>query len=76
MPQAEASALAVRAIALQAMKRPEDAAAALGRASAVFEGKLPKIETMNLGRDWRDWIIARDLLAEARTMVVDGKTSR
>ncbi|WP_052574099.1 serine/threonine-protein kinase [Haloferula sp. BvORR071] len=76
MPQPEAAALAVRAIALQAMKRPEDAAAALGRASAVFEGKLPKIETMNLGRDWRDWIIARDLLAEARAMVVDGKTSR
>ncbi|WP_367871124.1 tetratricopeptide repeat protein [Luteolibacter sp. Populi] len=73
LPHAEVGALAVRAMALRRLNQPELARASLAQGSAVFGSKLPKLEGGDLGQDWRDWIIVRELLEEARALIDDGE---
>jgi len=68
-PHAAAEAYAVLAMAQFRLDQPEAARAALAKGAAIFETQLPKLESGDLGGDWRDWIIARALLAEARTLI-------
>lgn len=46
-----------------------DAARAAFANGVALEAKLPKLESGDLGNDWRDWIIANALLAEAKTLL-------
>ncbi len=66
--EAEIEALAVRAMASQRMSQPEEARTLLARGAWLFEKGLPR-SGENLGGNWRDWIIARELLQEARALV-------
>jgi eukaryotic-like serine/threonine-protein kinase len=69
--EAEVEALAVRAMALHRMERKEEARTLLARGTALFEEKLPKVGSGDLGGNWRDWIIAGELLGEARALLGD-----
>jgi eukaryotic-like serine/threonine-protein kinase len=68
-PLAGVEAGAVLAMAQHCLNQPEPARAQLARCAADFETKLPKLERGDLGEDWRDWIIARALLSEARGLI-------
>jgi len=69
IPHAEAGALAIQAMALHRAGQPDLAHSLLARGNSTFESKLPKLEGGDLGQDWRDWIIARELLSEARALL-------
>jgi serine/threonine protein kinase/Tfp pilus assembly protein PilF len=73
-PYAAAEACAVLAMAKHHLKEPEAARASLAKANMIFETKLPKPDSGDLGRDWRDWIIVRSLLAEARLLIEGNAT--
>jgi hypothetical protein len=47
-----------------------EARAALAECNKICEEKLPKPDA-DLGKDWRDWIIAHALLSEAKR-TIDG----
>ena len=51
------------------LKQAEDARKALAQATQVFETKLPKLESGDLGENWPEWLIARILLREARGLI-------
>jgi hypothetical protein len=57
------------------LQQPEAAHVSLAKAATIFDTQLPKLESGDLGSDWRDWIIARALLAEARSLIKDGAAS-
>jgi len=40
------------------MKETENSRAALAKCVEVVETQMPKLESGDLGSDWRDWIIA------------------
>ncbi len=63
-----ASAGAVLAMAQQQLKQPEDVRKALAQATQVFDTKLPKLESGDLGENWPEWLIARILLREAKEL--------
>jgi hypothetical protein len=69
LPDAEVEALAVRAMALQGMGQQEEARKSLAGSAAAFDARLPKFESGKLGEHWRDWIIARELREEARSLI-------
>jgi hypothetical protein len=55
----------------------DKAKTALSDCNKVIESKLPNLETpgvSDLGKDWRDWIIAHALQSEAKRMI-DGEPS-
>ncbi|MCW1922456.1 serine/threonine-protein kinase [Luteolibacter arcticus] len=68
LPHAAVEAGAILAMANHQLKQFDAARAHLAGSSAAF-AKLPSLESGDLGGDWRDWIIARTLLAEARTLI-------
>lgn len=68
IPHAKVSALAVQAMAAFRQNEEGMGRTYLEEADALFEARLPKLENGDLGQDWRDWIIARELLAEARAL--------
>ncbi len=68
-PYVAVEAGAVLAMARHQLKELEGARAGFATARAIFENKLPKAEGGNIGGDWRDWIIARALLEEARLLI-------
>jgi len=70
-PYVAAEACTVLAMARYHLNEPEAARASLAKANAIFEGKLPKPESGDLGTDWRDWIIARALINEARALLAN-----
>jgi len=76
LPYAQVEALAVRAMALKRLSRDEEARAVYVNAAAVFETKMPKLESGNLGADWRDWVITRELLREAGTLMTGEEDGR
>src|SRR2546423_15649470 len=43
--------------------------ATLATCAELIETKMPKIESGDLGGDWRDWIISHALLEEARRLI-------
>jgi tetratricopeptide (TPR) repeat protein len=63
---------AVLAMAQQQLKETDDARKALAQATEIFETKLPKLESGDLGEDWPEWLMARTLLGEARRLVEGG----
>ncbi|MFO1514299.1 MAG: ECF-type sigma factor [Verrucomicrobiota bacterium] len=65
-PLVAVEAKAVLAMAQHQLKEPSAARVSLAKGMTIFETQLPKQESGDLGGDWRDWIIARALLAEAR----------
>jgi len=64
-----ASAGAVLAMAQQQLKQPDEARKSLAQATQVFETKLPKLESGDLGENWPEWLIARILLREATSLL-------
>ena len=41
----------------------------LAQATQVFETKLPRLESGDLGENWPEWLIARILLREAKELL-------
>jgi len=76
LPYAQVEALAVQAMALKRLNRDEEAQAVFAKAAGVFEAKMPKLESGNLGADWRDWVIARELLREAGILMAGDEGGR
>jgi hypothetical protein len=69
-----AESFAVLAMAKHQLKEPEAARHYLAKATTIVETQFPKIDSGDLGSDWRDWIIAHALLKEARLLVEGGAT--
>ena len=63
------SAGAVLAMAQQQLKQTDKARKSLAQATQVFNTKLPKLESGDLGENWPQWLIARILLREAKSVV-------
>ena len=51
------------------LKQPEEERKVLAQATQLFETKLPKLESGDLGENWPEWRIARILLREVRALV-------
>jgi serine/threonine protein kinase/tetratricopeptide (TPR) repeat protein len=68
-PYSAAEAGAVLAMARFRLGQTEEARAALAKASALAETRFPKLESHNIGGEWRDWIIAHCWINEARAMI-------
>jgi hypothetical protein len=66
---AAAQADAVLAMAQQRLDHSEDARAALDKGQQILDTKMPKPESADLGGQWPDWVTARLLLHEARSLV-------
>jgi hypothetical protein len=68
-PYSHAESYAILAMAECELKQNEEARSALVKCSEIVETQMPKMESGDLGGDWRDWIIAHALLAEAKSMI-------
>ena len=66
---ATAQANAVLAMARQQLNHPDDARAALDKGQQILDTKMPKPESADLGAQWPNWMTARLLLREARSLV-------
>lgn len=75
-PHVAVEANALLAMAEQQLQQPEAARASLARAVTLFQTRLPKLESGDLGDDWRDWIIAHALIIEAETLIATGTNSQ
>jgi hypothetical protein len=64
----KACAYAVIAMSQSKLGRSEEARTALAECNKIIEGQLPA-PGEDLGRDWRDWIIAHAMHAEAERMI-------
>jgi serine/threonine protein kinase/Flp pilus assembly protein TadD len=71
-PYSQAEALAVLSMAQGKLNQAEDARRTLAKCEAVVQKQFPPPGATDLGRDWRDWIIARGLLEEARNLASAG----
>jgi eukaryotic-like serine/threonine-protein kinase len=71
-PYSQAEALAVLSLAQGKLNQAEDARITLAKCEAVIQKQFPPPGAADLGRDWRDWIIARALLEEARDLAPPG----
>src|SRR5262249_46056250 len=72
-PYSQAEATAITAMSQFKLNQLDEARSALARCNKLVEEKLPKLEQGSLGDDWRDWIIAHALQAEAKQLI-DGET--
>ena len=68
-PHAKVMALAIQAMAECRLNQLERARNLLTEGDASFDAELPKLESGDLGQDWQDWIVARQLLEEARSLL-------
>jgi hypothetical protein len=68
-PYSRAEAYAILAMAQHRLNQAEDSRASLKKCAEVVEAKFPRLKDGNLGQDWRDWIIAHALLAEAQSQI-------
>src|SRR5258708_34920909 len=68
-PYSKAEGYAILSIAQFKSGRTNEAVAALAYCSRVIDEKLPKLNTGTLVNDWRDWIIAHALQAEAKRLI-------
>ncbi len=66
---AQAEACAILAMAQYHLKRLDEARTALAQCAEIIKAKMPSLESGDLGGDWRDWIIAHALLAEAKSLI-------
>jgi tetratricopeptide (TPR) repeat protein len=72
-PYSAAESFAILAMAKNYLNEPEAARQCLAKANAIIQNDFPKVDSGDLGSDWRDWIIARSLLNEARSLI-EGRT--
>jgi hypothetical protein len=71
-PTIQAQALAIMAMSQFKLNQVDQARATLADCNKVIESKLPKLEkpgVSDLGKDWREWIIAHTLQSEAKRMI-------
>ena len=61
----------VRAMSLVHLHRPEEARAAMAKGIQIEQAQLPKLDGRDLGAGWfwRDWIVAHELMSEAKAMI-------
>jgi tetratricopeptide (TPR) repeat protein len=62
----------VLAMAHHQLKQSDEARAALAKGVEIAATKLPKLESADLGSDWRDWIIGHALMREAKILIEGG----
>jgi hypothetical protein len=65
----KAESLAVLSMAQFKSGQTNEARNALASCSETVETKFPKLDSGNLGTDWRDWIIAQALRGEAGRLI-------
>jgi predicted negative regulator of RcsB-dependent stress response len=65
----DVQACMVLAMAQYQSKQMDQAYATLGKGVKIVETNLPKIESGDLGDDWKDWIVAQALLKEAKALI-------
>jgi WD40 repeat protein/serine/threonine protein kinase len=68
-PTRQAEAQFVLAMAQYRLNRPDRARAALSAGVGIVEKSLPKLESGDIGQGWIDWIIARALMREAKSII-------
>ena len=68
-PYSQAEAYATLAMAECRLKQTENSRTSLAKCVEVVETEMPRMQSGDLGSDWRDWIIAHALLAEARSLI-------
>jgi tetratricopeptide (TPR) repeat protein len=68
-PYTQAEGSAVLAMAQFRLGQTNEAHAALARLEKIVQEKLPAPGSLDLGSDWKDWIIAYALLDESRTLI-------
>ena len=61
---------AVLAMAHFQLKQIEEARRALAKGAEIEQADLPKLDSGDLGAGWVDWIIAHELLNEAKALVL------
>jgi len=64
-----AQAQAALALALQQLQQTNDARVALEKSTAIIDTKLPKLESGDLGPDWRGWIVAHCLSLQGASLL-------
>jgi tetratricopeptide (TPR) repeat protein len=69
LPNRDAEASLVLAMARHQLKQTSQANAAFLKGQDILETKTPKLESGDLGPDWIDWVFAHALLNEAKTVV-------
>jgi serine/threonine protein kinase len=65
----EAQACAALAMAQQQLKQTNMARATLARGAQIAATKLPKLESGDIGPEWKQWIMAHALLREAGAVI-------
>jgi hypothetical protein len=68
-PYARAEAYAILAMAQHGSKQTEASRRSLQKCAEIVQTNFPKLEAGELGRNWRDWIIAHALLNEAKSQI-------
>jgi serine/threonine-protein kinase len=69
VPSFDVQACTVLAMAQCQSKRMDQARATLAKGAEIAETKLPKLDSGDLGDDWKDWIVAHALLSEAKALI-------
>jgi len=59
----------VLAMAHYRMQHLPEARAALAQGEELADRRLPRLESGDIGGQWRDWIIARALMTEAKALL-------
>jgi Flp pilus assembly protein TadD len=75
VPQRDAEARFVLAMAEWHLQKAEEARVALAKGLDIVDANLPKHGSGDLGDDWIDWVIAHALLDEAKALI-DGPAAR
>jgi len=75
-PGRDAEACAVLAMAHNRLQQFDEARSALAKGVDIAEAKLPKVESGDLGEDWRNWIIAHALVDEAKDLINRGTNTK
>jgi serine/threonine protein kinase len=68
-PYSKAEGYSILAMSRFKMGQTNEARAALADCDQVIEKSLPKVNSGDLGQDWRDWIIAHALQSEAKQTI-------
>jgi len=68
-PNRDAAAWMTLAMAHHQLKQTDQARTALAKGLDIVNGKMPKLDSGDLGGGWVDWIIAHALLKEARALI-------
>lgn len=70
----DAQAYLVLALAQHQLSHVGEARQALAYRLDIIDTQAPKLKSGDLGQNWSDWIIARSLANEARTLINGGTT--